>query len=442
MSDLKRISPEIAEFQSDATELESQRPPFPARAALYLILLLLLSVLLWACLFKVDEIVVAPGKFIPSSNDIVMKPFETVVIKKVEVEVGQRVKEGQSLIVFNNSINQANVNRLTEHLDSIKEEVDRLTAEFNGGDYAPAQGGRHVQWQTALFAKRRSYCREKQAYYQENIKRLEAALNTVGRSVVKQQERLDSLNLLENMFEKLRDKQVASLKELVEIKVSRLQIEGDIDNQRNKLVEIEHELLSANAERKSFFEEWNKIVIEDLVKARRTMNETQEELEKAKRLSSLDRLKAPFDAIVLEIAQLSEGSAVREAEPLITLVPLNAEIEAEVNVLPKDIGRIKTGEEVRVKLDAYPFQEHGLLDGRIRIISGDTFQDSPQDGSAKQACYRCRVVVSGKLKNVSSNFRIIPGMQVTAEIKVGKRRIISYVLNPLIKAFDEALREP
>ena len=151
-------------------------------------------------------------------------------------------------------------------------------------------------------------------------------------------------------------------------------------------------------------------------------------------------IKAPCNAVVHEIASFSPGSAVREAEALITLVPLDGELELEAEISPENIGKVNIGAPVRVKLTAYPFQKHGTLTGTVRNISEDTLEK--QEGGQSIKYYRARITVSGQLRNVKKDFRLIPGMEVQSEIKCDRRRIIEYVLYPLIKAFDETAKEP
>jgi HlyD family secretion protein len=218
-------------------------------------------------------------------------------------------------------------------------------------------------------------------------------------------------------------------------------MEAEVDKLKNSIIELEHEQLSAEASKNSFVEDWSKTLSEEMVKTEREMTSIHKQLNKAVRLSSLVVLRSPCDAIVHEIAAFSSGSGVREAEPLITLVPVNCQIEAEVNIDPRDIGKVKRGDYARIKLNAFPFQKHGTLEGKIRLLSENTFQDSSAPGQ-QRAVYKARLIVTGKLQDVPDNFRLIPGMELSAEIKVGRRRIITYLIYPLIKALDESCREP
>jgi len=145
--------------------------------------------------------------------------------------------------------------------------------------------------------------------------------------------------------------------------------------------------------------------------------------------------------VVLELVRKSVGSVVDQGEAVVTLVPLEAPLEAEAEVLAADIGFIREGDPVRVKLDAFPFQRHGVLEGLVRTISADAFEKNTAEGP--RLLYRIRVAI-GKtgLQAVPRDFRLIPGMGLTTEIKVGDRRVITYLLYPLIRSFDESMREP
>jgi HlyD family secretion protein len=146
---------------------------------------------------------------------------------------------------------------------------------------------------------------------------------------------------------------------------------------------------------------------------------------------------------VLDIAKLSQGSVAQGAEKLFTLVPLGAELEAEVQIDSMDVGYLKTGDKAHLKFDAFPYQKHGMLDGEIRTISEDAFHRDASATSGSESYYTGRVrLKSTQLKKMPEGGRLLPGMSVTAEIVVGKRSVISYLLWPLLKASDEAITEP
>src|SRR5262249_39050731 len=157
---------------------------------------------------------------------------------------------------------------------------------------------------------------------------------------------------------------------------------------------------------------------EELVQARRDHDAAVKQLDKAARRNAVTVLTAPADAIVLEVAQRSVGSVMKEAEPLYTLVPLDSPLEAEVSIEGLDVGHVETGAEARMKLEPWPFQKHGTLSGRVRTISDDTFTPDPKKEGQQRPYYKARVEVTAiEMRNVPASFRLIPGMAVTAEIK-------------------------
>jgi HlyD family secretion protein len=139
------------------------------------------------------------------------------------------------------------------------------------------------------------------------------------------------------------------------------------------------------------------------------------------------------------VAERSVGSILREAEPLITLVPLDVPLEVRARVEARDIGFISRGDKVRIKFHAFPFQKHGTMEGQVEVISEDAFTDNDQ----QRIYYEIRVSPGEfTLKKVPEGFRLIPGMTVQAEINVGKRTVASYFTYPLLRGLDESLREP
>ena len=433
-----KIAPEAVEFQPDALEIKYEKLPLWIRYSVLYSVLFVAGVLIWACLCKVDVVVQAPGKLVTDDSSIVMKPLERTVIKKIHVKIGEVVKKDQVLITFDPTINRAEAERLTKELSILTAQYNRLLAEFENRDYRPDPGEAGAR-QLAIFRQRAEFFREKSNYFDEGIKQIDASRKSREDTLRNQKERLAAIQQIESMFRKLHESRAGSLKELLSVNISRMEMEAAIDEQKNHLLELKHQRESTLSSKQSFVQEWRNSISEELVKVERELTSTQKSYDKVKQLIEYVELRAPCDCVVHEIAAFSVGSAVREAEALITLIPLVGKIELEAEVQPQDIGRIRIGSDVRIKLNAYPFQKHGTLDGKVRNISENTLQKQSQ---TPVSYYRARIVVTGKLKNVKKDFRLIPGMEVQAEIKVGSRRLIEFLIYPLIKALDESAREP
>ena len=432
------IAPEAVEFQPDALEIKNEKLPLWIRYSVLYAVLFVAAALIWSCVCKVDVVVQAPGKLVTDDSSIVMKPLERTVIKKIHVKIGQIVKKDQVLMTFDPTINQAEAERLVKEISILTAQYNRLLAEFEGRVYKADPGEAGLR-QLAIFKQRSEYFRERCNYFDEGIKQLDASRKAREDTLRNQKERLVAIKQIESMFKKLHDSRAGSLKELLSVNISRMEMEAQIDEQQNHLLELKHQRESTLSSKQTFVQEWKNNISEELVKVERELTSNQKSYDKIKQLSEYVELRAPCDCVVHEIAAFSEGSAVREAEALITLIPLVGKIELEAEVQPQDIGRINVGSDVRVKLTAYPFQKHGTLDGKVRNISENTLQKQSQ---VPVSYYRARIVISGKLKNTKKDFRLIPGMEVQAEIKVGSRRIIEFIIYPLIKALDETAKEP
>jgi hemolysin D len=248
---------------------------------------------------------------------------------------------------------------------------------------------------------------------------------------------------LEEMRAFLMQREIGSKINYLDAKGQRLQVEREMQLATNNVIELEEELGQFKAEKAAYLAEFRQKAAEELVQARRDHDAAVKQLEKAARRSDVTVLSAPEDAIVLEVAQRSVGSVLKEAEALYTLVPLDSLLEAEVSVEGLDVGHVETGADVRLKLEAWPFQKHGTLSGHVRTVSDDTFAPDPKKDAQQRPYYKARVeVTSTDLRDVPRSFRLIPGMAVTAEIKAGERTIFSYFLYPLLRGLDESIREP
>ena len=231
---------------------------------------------------------------------------------------------------------------------------------------------------------------------------------------------------------------------LLEARDRRLEVERDMDMQRNKAIEMASELASVQSERAAFERAWRQKAMEDLLSATRDRDGINEQLAKADKRLKMVQMVAPADGVVLEIAKYSVGSVIREAEQMFTLVPLGAELEAEVQIDSVDIGFIKQGMPAHIKVDAYTFMKHGMLEGKVRTVSQDSFKRDTADknGGGLDTYYLSRIPYTGQLKKLQPGAQLIPGMTVSAEIVVGQRTVMSYLLYPLTRALDESIREP
>lgn len=437
-------TPAVLEFQPDAVELEEQAPPRLARFTLYAVVLFMGCAILWASLASMDEIVVAPGKLLTSRPMLVVQPLETSVIRSVAVKVGDTVRKGQVLATLDPTFVTADVEQLREKIHGFDAQIERISAELEGRDYVASSKARDDEvLQARLFTQRNAFREARLRDFDTQIAHGQATLAAAREDEAVLVRRLEGLREIDKMRQTLFDKGAGSRLSYLQGRDVSLDIEASLARVRGNQLETAQTLEQTRAERQAFIEDFRRQAMEDLVQLRDDRAAATEELKKASLRQQMAVLTAPADSSVLDIAQRSIGSVVREAEPLFTLVPLNVPLEAEVAVPANDIGRLAGDDPARIKFDAFPFQKHGTVQGRIRMISQDSF--APEErGQSPAPFYKVRLALGDltTLRSLPADFHLIPGMTVQAEVKVGRRSVISYFLYPLLRGLDESLHEP
>ena len=275
-------------------------------------------------------------------------------------------------------------------------------------------------------------------YYNEAKKTKEVTLNSM-------REQYKVFKELCDQYERLQKSNAASWREYAQMTISRLEMEGNIAALLQSIQELKNQTEATVAQKEAFVQEWRNTISENMVTAKSKLKTADSQLLQVNQLRMYTELKAPCRAVVHEVAAFSENSGVREAEALITLIPIDGDLFVEAEVRPMDIARVRLGSEARIKLDAYPFQKYDTMSGKVVGISENTIQKDQRslDPEASMTYYRTRLSYdSSTMNHLPENFRLIPGMEVQVEIMTGRRKIITYVTYPLIKALDTAIREP
>jgi HlyD family secretion protein len=440
---MSKLLPVALEFQSDARQVDERRPPASERAVLYVLLALIACAVTWASIAKVDRIVVAQGKLVTTAATIVVQPLETSVVRSLGARIGDIVQKGDPLATLDPTFSMADAAQLRGKVASLDAQIARLDAEIADRPYAPEMIDDEARLQMTIWTRRVEKYRAKVESFDRQVREAEAKIATKSADQDALKPRLAIARELENMRHELFKKEVGTKISYLDAEAQRMQIERDMQLAANECLELQQTLNRLNADKAAYVAEFRQQLGEDLVQARRERDAAAKQLDKAARRNEVTVLEAPADAIVLDVAQRSVGSVMKEAEPLYTLVPLNSPLEAEVLVEGRDVGQVKTASLTRVKLEAWPFQKHGTLNGEVRTLSEDVFTPDPKKDGEARPHYRARIkLTSGELRNVPASFRLIPGMAVTAEIKAGERSVMSYFLYPLLRGLDESIREP
>lgn len=433
------------DYLPDADEIERSPVPRAAQTTLHVLLLAVIAFVVWASFSQIDLVVAAQGRLINPLPNVVVQPLETSIVQSVNVRVGQIVKKGDPLASLDATFVQADESQLRVRLASLQTQVQRFEQELSGAVVA-AKGSDDADTllQANLLAEKKANYRAQQVKMMENAARLRASLATNRSDQQLVASRLRSLREIEAMQEKMVAQKFGAPLQLLEAQQRTKEVERELELTTSREQEIRRELAAFDAEKIAFERGWRQKIMEDLLSITRERDVVKEQLSKADRRQKLVSLVAPVDAVVLEIAKLSPGSIIKEAETFFTLVPLNVTLEAEVQIDSADIGYIKRGDKVHVKLDAFPYQRHGSLPAKVRTISEDAFRrDQAPTKGGLDAYYLSRIQLEQTtLKDMTESSRLLPGMTITAEIVVGRRSVISYLAWPLTKGLSESIREP
>jgi HlyD family secretion protein len=434
----------VVEYLPDADEIERSPVPRFAQWTLHVLILALVVFMVWACVSELDEVVTAQGRLTSPLPNVVVQPLETSIVQSVDVRIGQVVKKGQQLATLDSTFAQADQSQLQIRLDSLVTQIQGLEAELSGASPAistPESPDQKLQ--ADLLSERRANYRAQQTRLAENASKLRVELSANRNDQRLVMARLKSVKEVESMQEKMVAQKYGAPLQLIEAQQRTKEVERELEQVTSREDGLRRDLAALDAERQGFEKNWRQKAMEEMLSVTRERDAILQQLEKADRRSKMVTLTAPVDAVVLEIAKLSPGSIVQGAETFFTLVPLDTKLEAEVQITSMDVGYIKPGALVHLKLDAFPFQRHGMLEGKVRTLSEDAFKKDSNAKGALDAYYVSRIeITKSELTNMIDASRLLPGMTLNAEIVVGKHSIISYLAWPLTKGLNEAVREP
>ncbi|MDR3411072.1 MAG: HlyD family type I secretion periplasmic adaptor subunit [Formivibrio sp.] len=434
----------VIAYLPDADEIERSPVPRMAQVTMHVLLLAFVSFGLWASFSELEKVVVAQGRLINPLPNVVVQPLELSIIKTIDVQVGQSVKKGDVLATLDATFAKADESQLKTRLDSLETQIQDFEQELSG-ETSTRRNNTNAddRLQASLLSERKANYQAQQMKLSENIAKARAALATNRRDQSLVASRLKSLKEIEAMQEKMVAQKFGAPLQLLEAQQRSKEVERELELVSNREVEIRRDLSALDSERTAFERGWRQKIMEDLLNITRERDSLKEQIQKADKRSDLVTLTAPSDAVVLEIAKLSVGSIVQPAQTFFTLVPLNVSLEAEVQIDAVDVGYVRAGYPVHVKLDAFPYQKHGMIDAKVRTISEDAFKHETNSGATGGAYYLARLTLGSiHLNNMADKSRLLPGMTLSAEIVVGQRSVISYLAWPLTKGLNEAVREP
>ncbi|MBQ7197699.1 MAG: HlyD family type I secretion periplasmic adaptor subunit [Selenomonadaceae bacterium] len=424
----------------------TETPPSPTgRFIMWTILVLLVVGIAWAFLGKINEVAVAPGKVIPSGQAKTVQVKNKGIIKEILVEEGQKVEEGDILVLLDPTTTAADYDSLKKRAAYYNLDIQRLTAELTGAPFIPEEDPdlepHDLAAEMALYQSRtRDYQTQMQSR-QDVIAQKQARLQATMATFEKYNEGLKIAQEKEARLKALIEESAISEFQLLEQQNQTIEYAQNAQAEFDTINSIQAEIAEAEQNLANVSASYHKDIMTSLVEAKKEYYSLIESIKKADEDARMATIVAPTSGRVYNLNVHTVGGIVTDAQPLMQIVPDDVKLVFEVYVENKDIGFVKIGMPVEVKVDSFNFQKYGMIDGTVTEIGADSYKD-PSD---QQTYNKFKVVVTPTGKNsidvMGEEVPLSVGMSVNAEIKIKEKRIVDFFLDPFRKYTSEALRE-
>ena len=444
--------PAILEFQWPSTAVVNAPIPRSARGIVWMIASMVLVLIVIMGLIPVDQVVTARGIVVSQSPTVLVQPLETAIVRSIDVREGEHVRAGQVLARLDPTFAAADEAALAAQVSSFEAELARLHAEAGSDDFSYSGPDPNWTLQAAIYGHRKAQFDAKLDNYTQRMDEFSALIERSRSDAAAYRQRLGVAVTLEQMRKQLEAAQAGSkLNTLLAID-SRVEMERALNSADHTAKGAERDRSALAAERDGFIRGWQAEVSQKLSEVSGKASDARELLNKAKLRRQLVELRSERDAIVLSLAKVSVGSVMQSGQQFMMLVPDDADLEIEANISGRDNGFVHVQDPVAIKFDTFPFSQYGMAEGKVRIVSPDSFTAQSEARNPTSAVpvttssepfYRSRISIDRMaLHDVPGGFRMIPGMPVTADIKVGRRTVLGYLLGLMLPVAQEAMREP
>jgi hemolysin D len=452
---IRRSAVALVEFGSPTAAVIARPLPAGARMTTWVVAGAILSAVAVMGLYPVDKVVTVPGKVVAKTSNVVIQPLDTSIVRQIAVREGQMVHAGDRLAMLDPTFATADAAASEAQVVSLQAEVNRLEAESEGRTYI-GDGSPSSQLQAVIYTQRHAELEAKLEYYAQRIESLHAKLAETLSDINSYAEQYKVAQTKEGMRRELERLQVGSRLSTLDADAQRAEINRALQAAVASRASAQAELDGLIAERDAYVRQRQTETAQQLAEQGRKLADAQEQANKAALRRKLVDLRADRDAIVLNVSKVSVGSVVQSGDELITLVPADAPLDIEASIPAREAGFVHTGNNAVIKFETLPYTIYGYAAGKLQTVSADSFSTPPSNHErpARPALSRpepdgtptfYRGVVSideMKVHNLPEGFHMTPGMPVTADIKVGKRTILAYLLSRVVPTLTEGMREP
>ena len=461
---------EALDFAPGILSIQEQPPSPLPRTMLYCLLALLGALVAWIGIGRLDIIAVAEGKLVPKTYVKIVQPADAGILKAILVEEGDHVKAGQVLMRMDTQISEADTRILEAQIRQRSLQLRRIDAELNESPFRPPlppegrakRGGRSRRGEgesPTLFNQIVAQYRAHRQAYQDALGEEKAALTKAKAELAAAEQVRQKLAAVlptyrqeEAAYESLGKRHLAAEVDVLQRRRKRIETEQDLHAQERTILSLKAGIAQSGKKLAQITSSYHEKLQNERVEAQADLTKLKQELTKQTHKNALLELRAPQDGIIKNVATHTVGAVVNPGTILMTLVPANETLEAEIMVKNDDIGFVHEGQSAKLKFAAYPFQKYGLLNGTVIHVSADASEPKQQHKAndrsdtdptaSNKLVYKAVVRLAAQaLDRDGERFELTPGMQVVAEINQGKRTVLEYLLSPVRGVFHDAWRE-
>ena len=434
------------DFMSESSAAAMQSVSSRSHWILWSTLGFLLVALVWASQAHVDEVTVGQGRVIPSNKIQVVQNLEGGIIADILIEPGQVVRKGQPLMRIDDTRFSSSYLEGAAKDDALRARIARLEAEAQLERFkAPADLERNkpelVKQEEAVYEARHQDLQANLAVLRNQAQQRTQELAETRARAVQLQHSYDLVEQELGIIRKAADKNVYPRVDLIKLERQANDLSGELEVALLSVPRLE-------AAQREMQQKAEQIAADFRATASRELSEARadQSMASASKLELQDRLdrtvvRAPLAGTIKQVKVNTVGGVIQPGMDLVEIVPRDDTLLVEARVRPADIAFVRLGLEAMVKLTAYDFSIYGGLAGTVEHVSADAIVDE-RPGLQPESYYLVRVRIARSSRGGGDkHLKIIPGMQATVDIKTGRRTILQYVLKPILRAKQSALRE-
>ncbi|WP_458233020.1 HlyD family type I secretion periplasmic adaptor subunit [Roseateles sp. P5_E8] len=442
------LDPDALDFAPDLLAIQERPPSRLPRALLLTVAALVLLLLVWASFARLDIVASAEGRLVPLTFTKVVQPAEAGVVKEILVKDGDLVKAGQVLLRMDARLSQADTTALTKDVAMRRLNIRRIDAEIAERSFIRAKDepiDLFLQMEGQYRAHRQAYL-DSVAQEREMLGKAKADLSGAQQVLIKLTQTLPTYKQSAEAYRRL--VQEGFVGELAANEKTRevIEKEQDLKTQAANVESLNASIAQSGRRITALRSQYSAQLEAERSDTLTQLNRSSQELAKSHVKAGMLEITAPTEGVVKDVGPSSAGTVVAAGALLMNIVPKDEPLQAEVLLKNEDVGFVAVGQNVRVKVAAYPFQKYGLLEGNVQLVSADAADPKQQQQGAQAAGLTYRAIISLKSTKLVSAatgdfLPLSPGMLITAEVHQGSRSVLEYLLSPVTKVRQEAARE-